>query len=115
MTTLSARQQAILWHRAQGLTGPQIARTLGIAIGTLAYHEQVIVTRLRARNITHAVHLGHELIGTYPDCGKRATYPRHLRHDNLPCDACKAANAAHAVDQRAGRLAPPTSSLKEAA
>jgi DNA-binding CsgD family transcriptional regulator len=114
MTALSARQRAILWHRAQGLSGPQIARVLDIAVGTIAYHEQVIVTRLRARNITHAVHLGHELIGTYPDCGKRAAYLRHLRHGDPPCDACKAANAAHAVDQRAGRLTP-SSSLKEAA
>lgn len=114
MTTLSARQRAILWHRAQGLSGPQIARTLDIAIGTLAYHEQVIVTRLRAKNITHAVHLGHDLIGTYPDCGTRAAYLRHLRHGNPACDDCKAANAAHAVEQRAGLLTPP-SSLKEAA
>ncbi|MCA1224103.1 LuxR C-terminal-related transcriptional regulator [Streptomyces sp. 8L] len=54
---LSDRQRAILWHRAQGLTGPQIARTEHISVSTLAYHEQVITLRLGARNITHAVHL----------------------------------------------------------
>lgn len=106
---LSPRQRRILWHRAQGLSGPQIARVEAIAVGTVAYHEQVLVTRLRARNIVHAIHLGHlaALIGSRPDCGDRAAYLRHLRRREVACTACKAANALHAVAQRAGELALP--------
>ena len=110
MTELSVRQRQILWLRAQGLSGPQIARREHIAIGTLAYHEQVIVTRLEARNITHAVHLAGMagLIGEREDCGDRAAYLRHLRRREDACLACRAANARHEADRRAGRLATRT-------
>lgn len=104
---LSDRQRLILWHRAQGLSGPQIARTECIAISTVDWHERVIRHVLGAQNITHAVHLAGMagLIGERPDCGDRAAYLRHLRRGDTPCIACRAANARHAVDQRAGRLA----------
>lgn len=104
---LSDRQRTILWHRAQGLSGPQIARTERIAVSTVDWHERVIRHALDAQNITHAVHLAHVagLIGTYPDCGDRNAYLRHLRRREPTCTACRAANARHAVDQRAGRLA----------
>ncbi|MEU0979077.1 LuxR C-terminal-related transcriptional regulator [Streptomyces griseus] len=106
MNTLSPRQRTILWHRAQGLSGPQIAHTMHLAVATISYHERIICHTLRATNITHAVHLGHltHLIGSRPDCGDRAAYLRHLRRKERACTACKAANAEHAVAQRAGRL-----------
>jgi len=104
--SLSSRQKTILWHRAQGLTGPQIARQMCLAVATVNYHEQMICHALEAVNITHAVHLGHlqHLIGSRPDCGDRAAYLRHLRRKEQACPACKAANAEHAVAQRAGQL-----------
>lgn len=106
MTGLSPRQREILWHRAQGLSGPQIARETHLAVATISYHERIICHTLRATNITHAVHLGHlqHLIGARPDCGDRAAYLRHLRRHEPTCPACKAANAEHAVAQRAGTL-----------
>ncbi|MFI2354724.1 LuxR C-terminal-related transcriptional regulator [Streptomyces anulatus] len=106
MTGLSPRQRTILWHRAQGLTGPQIAHTMHLAVATISYHERIICHTLRATNITHAVHLGHlhHLIDSRPDCGDRAAYLRHLRRKERACPACKAANAEHSVAQRAGQL-----------
>lgn len=105
---LSERQRRILWLRAQGLSGPQAARHECIAVGTLAYHEQVIVTRLRARNITHAVHLATlaDMLGPRIDCGDRAAYLRHIRRKEPTDRACRAAHARHAVLQRAGLLTP---------
>lgn len=104
---LTDRQRLILWHRAQGASGPQIARTLQLAVSTVDWHERVIRHVLDARNITHAVHLATAagLVGEHPDCGTRAAYLRHLRRKAKPCFACRAANARHGVEQRAGRLA----------
>lgn len=107
---LSDRQRRILWLRAQGLSGPQIARREHIAVGTVDYHERVIVACLQARNITHAVHLAGMtgVIGAHEDCGDRAAYLRHLRHHETPCPACRGANAHHEAARRAGQLASRT-------
>ncbi|MFK0182024.1 response regulator transcription factor [Streptomyces xanthochromogenes] len=109
---LTSRQREVLWHRAQGLTGPQIARVLSLAVSTVSYREKCIVHALDARNVMHAVHLATEqhLIGARPDCGDRAAYLRHRRRGETPCSACKAANARHGVEQRAGLLARPAPS-----
>lgn len=109
---LTARQREVLWHRAQGLTGPQIARVLSLAVSTVSYRERCIVHVLDARNITHAVYLATEqhLIGARLDCGDRAAYVRHRRRGEIPCAACKAANARHGVEQRAGLLTRPAPS-----
>lgn len=108
MVELSDRQRRILWHRAQGLSGPQVARAEHIAVGTVDWHERVIRHALHAANITNAVWVATlaGLIGQYPDCGDRAAYLRHLRRKETPCPACRAANARHGVEQRAGRLGP---------
>lgn len=110
---MSSRQRAVLWHRAHGLSGPQIARVLGIAVSTVDYHERVVCHLLRAVNITHAVHLGHlaDAIGEWADCGTRAAYLRHMRRGGPACRACRAANAAHGVAQRAGELVAPGRAL----
>ncbi|MFC8273787.1 LuxR C-terminal-related transcriptional regulator [Streptomyces sp. NPDC057271] len=104
---LSDRQRRILWLRAQGLSGPQIARHEHIAVSTVDWHERVIRHQCKALNIAHAVHLAGMagLIGQRPDCGDRAAYLRHLRRREDPCLACRAANARHEADRRAGRLA----------
>ena len=36
-------------------------------------------------------------------CGTLAAYRRHLQKGETPCDACRAANAAHVRDHRARR------------
>lgn len=105
---LSERQRRILWHRAQGLSGPQIARLEYVAVSTVDWHERVIRHVLGARNITHAVHLAtlSGLIGARIDCGDRPAYLRHLRRGEPTDLACRLANARHSVEQRAARLAP---------
>lgn len=100
---LSDRQRAILTHRAEGLSGPQIAQLLHIAIGTLAYHEQVIVTRLGARNITHAILLGCQaglLDGRPRRHGDHAGYAAHASRGEQPCDACKTGERTYRNEQR---------------
>jgi DNA-binding CsgD family transcriptional regulator len=103
---LTERQRRILWHRSQGLSARKVAAAEHLATGTVSWHESVIRTRLGARDMTHAVHLATLLgvIGQYLDCIDRASYLRHLRRGEAPCPACKAANARHGVEQRAGRL-----------
>lgn len=103
---LSVRQRRILWLRAQGLSGPQIARVEHIAVSTVDWHERVIRHVLEARNITHAVHLATaaDMLGPRIDCGDRAAYLRHIRRKEPTDRACRAAHARHAVMQRTGAL-----------
>ena len=105
---LSERQHRILWLRAQGLSGPQVARVEHIAVSTVDWHERVIRHVLEARNITHAVHLATaaDMLGPRIDCGDRAAYLRHIRRKEPTDRACRAAHAQHAVLQRAGLLRP---------
>lgn len=112
---LSERQLRILRLRADGLSGPQVARAEGIALGTLAHHEEVLRTRLGARNMTQAVARGYEegLLRKprrrrrpLPERhGDRAGYQRHLRRRELACAACLAGNSAYEVGRRAARKA----------
>lgn len=103
---LTPNERAVLWGAAQGETYARIASRLGYAEKSVNKMAFRLARKLDARSITHAVHLAHirGLIGTYPDCGDRAAYLRHLRRREPTCTACRAANARHAVDQRAGRL-----------
>ncbi|MFJ6348629.1 helix-turn-helix transcriptional regulator [Streptomyces sp. NPDC092046] len=90
---LSDRQEKVLKLRAEGFSGPQIASALQIAIGTLSYHETVIVHRFNARNITHAVFLACRagiLDGRPQRHGDHAGYEAHIRRGERPCDECKA-------------------------
>lgn len=98
---LSDRQAEILRHRAHGATRAEIAAVMYLAVGTVDYHERVIVTQLRARNITHAVHLAHRagLLTPYDDCGDRNAYDRHRYRGEVPDPACRAANAARSRAQ----------------
>lgn len=103
---LTANERSVLWGAAQGETYARIASRLGYAEKSVNKMAFRLARKLGARNITHAVHLAGMagLIGERPDCGDRAAYLRHLRRGDTPCLACRAANARHAVDQRAGRL-----------
>lgn len=101
---LSDRQAEILRLRADGATRAEIAAALYLAVGTVDYHERVIVAALRARNITHAVHLAHRcgLLSPYDDCGDRGAYLRHLRRGEPTDVRCRAANARYVAGRRRG-------------
>lgn len=53
--SLSPRQSEVLQHAANGLTIPETAHTMHLAVSTVHYHQQVILTALRARNMANAV------------------------------------------------------------
>ncbi|MFW3477415.1 response regulator transcription factor [Streptomyces microflavus] len=55
--SLSPRQTEILQHIAAGLNIPETAHTMHLAVSTVHYHQQVILTVLKARNLTNAVFL----------------------------------------------------------
>ncbi|MFJ9037939.1 hypothetical protein ACIRF8_15270 [Streptomyces sp. NPDC102406] len=105
-TGLTRIEHLMLWHAAHGYTYASMARALGYTRLSAANIGVRIARKLGAANITHAVYLATErnLIGTHPDCGDRAAYQRHLHRKEPACRACKNANAAHAVAQRAGLL-----------
>lgn len=91
---LSTRQIQILRLRAEGLSGPQIARTVGLAVSTVDWHERVITTRLGARNITNAVLLACRagiLDGRPQRHGDHAGYEAHRRRGEDPtqCEPCR--------------------------
>ncbi|MFD4921184.1 response regulator transcription factor [Streptomyces goshikiensis] len=111
---LSELETQVLRLAARGSTIAAIARTLGSTPPAVQDSRHRLMAKLGARNIAHAVHLGTllGLIGQYSDCGDRAAYLRHLRRKEAACPACKLANARHAVDQRAGRLAVQQSSQR---
>ncbi|MGW4050831.1 helix-turn-helix domain-containing protein [Streptomyces sp. NPDC004779] len=102
---LSDRQVQILQLRAEGYSGPQIARTVGIAVGTVDWHERVIVARLGARNIANAVLLGCQagiLDGRPRRHGDHAGYEAHRRRGEDPtkCERCHTAERDYRNTQR---------------
>jgi DNA-binding CsgD family transcriptional regulator len=107
---LSDRQRRILWHRAQGLSGPQIARAERIAVSTVDWHERVIRHVLGAQNMTHAVNLAWEAgLLRAERHGDHAGYAAHARRGEPPCDDCRRG-------ERAYRNRPkPQACLKESA
>ncbi|MER7953877.1 LuxR C-terminal-related transcriptional regulator [Streptomyces sp. NPDC096030] len=103
---LTSLERTVLWHAAQGLTTAATARALSRSVPAVQDARHRLLGKLNAASLTHAVHLAGMagLIGQYPDCGDRAAYLRHLRRRDDPCLACRAANARHEADRRAGRL-----------
>jgi DNA-binding CsgD family transcriptional regulator len=57
---LTPRQLAVLRCAAAGLDSATTALELGVSYETVKSHRSWVLTRLGARNITHAVHLAHE-------------------------------------------------------
>lgn len=108
---LTDNELAVLRRAAHGETYAVIGRHLGYQEKSVSKMALRLARKLGARNIAHAVHLATaaDLIGNSPDCGDRAAYLRHLRHGEAPCTPCRAANARHAVAQRAGQLTKETS------
>jgi DNA-binding CsgD family transcriptional regulator len=105
---LSDRQMRVLRLRAEGLSGPQIAAALHLAVSTVAYHERVLVHVLRARNLTHAVHLAHCAHLLHPERhGDHAGYAAHLRRGEDPqeCESCAAGERTYRNDLAAKRRA----------
>ena len=101
---LSDRQQRILRLRAEGLTGPQIARAENLAISTVDHHERVIVHVLRAVNITNAVHLAYQAgILRRERHGDHAGYTAHIRRHETPCDDCARGEIAYRAARRSNR------------
>ena len=107
---LSRLERTVLWHAAQGLTIAATARAMDKSAPAVQDARHRLLKKLDAASIVHAVHLAGMagLIGQYPDCGDRAAYLRHLRRREPACLACRAANAVHEADRRAGRLATRT-------
>jgi DNA-binding CsgD family transcriptional regulator len=107
---LTDNELAVLRRAAHGETYAVIARRLGYQEKSVSKMALRLARKLGARNIAHAVHLATaaDLIGTGPDCGDRAAYLRHLSRREDPCTPCRAANARHAVAQRAGQLTKET-------
>jgi TolB-like protein/DNA-binding CsgD family transcriptional regulator/Tfp pilus assembly protein PilF len=71
-TPLTHRQIEVLELMAKGLTNPEIARILGIALGTVKHHVSAVIESLDATNRTEAVaalarlDLGNRLAGLTP-------------------------------------------------
>lgn len=90
---LTDRQQEVLRHAADGLSIPETARAMHLAVGTIHYHQQVIVTALKARNMQNAVLLACQagyLDGRRRRHGDHAGYAAHVHRGEDPCDDCKA-------------------------
>lgn len=104
---LTGMELAVLKGAAEGQTYAVLGARLGLNEKSVAKIAVRLGRKLGARNITHAVHLAHH-VGLLPDCqGDRASYLRHLKRGEPTHAICRAANAEHAVEQRAGRLAAP--------
>ena len=89
--SLSPRQQEVLRHAANGLSIPETAKAMHLAVGTVYYHQQVIITALRARNIMNAVFLACQLgvLDVKPRRhGDHAGFAAHLRRGEEPCESC---------------------------
>lgn len=89
--SLSPRQQEVLGHAANGLSIPETARAMHLAVGTVHYHQQVVVTALRARNIMNAVFLACQaglLDGRPRRHGDHAGFAAHRTRGEEPCESC---------------------------
>ena len=58
MPELSEREVAVLGLMATGLSNKEIASELSVAIGTVKYHVNNILTKLHAEDRTQAVIIG---------------------------------------------------------
>lgn len=104
---LTPLERTVLWHAAQGLTIAATARAMSKSAPAVQDARHRLLGKLGAASLVQAVHIAGMagLIGQYEDCGDRAAYLRHLRRREDACLACRAANARHEADRRAGRLA----------
>ncbi|MET9950202.1 LuxR C-terminal-related transcriptional regulator [Streptomyces sp. NPDC006339] len=117
---LTARQEKVLQLRAEGFSGPQIAAALHLAVATVSYHETVIVHRLNARNITHAVFLACRsgiLDGRPQRHGDHAGYQAHIRRGEDPklCPPCWAGERAYRNGAKVTRTEAPSQNRPEKA
>ncbi|MCX5584244.1 response regulator transcription factor [Streptomyces erythrochromogenes] len=103
---LSELETQVLRLAASGKTIAAIAHALGSTTPAVQDARHRLMAKLGARNITHAVHIGHSRGLLWRDCeGDRASYLRHLHRGEPTHAACRAANARHTAEQRAARLA----------
>lgn len=58
---LTARQVEILQWAAKGYSSEETADGLKLTESTIKRQRELLINRLRARNITHAVHLAHTM------------------------------------------------------
>ncbi|MEU9615921.1 helix-turn-helix transcriptional regulator [Streptomyces sp. NPDC048209] len=106
--SLSPRQQEVLRHAANGLSIPETAKAMHLAVGTVYYHQQVIITALRARNIMNAVFLACQLgvLDVKPRRhGDHAGFAAHLRRGEEPCEACWDGERAYRREKKGARKA----------
>ncbi|WP_412079000.1 response regulator transcription factor [Streptomyces xanthophaeus] len=103
---LSDLETQVLRLSATGMTIAAIARALGSTPTAVQDARHRLMAKLGALNMTHAVHIGHGVGLLWRDCqGDRASYLRHLHRGEPTHVACRAANARHTAEQRAGLLA----------
>lgn len=62
---LTERELEVLYILKQGNTNPEIAKILNISIHTAKAHVLSIITKLKARNRTHAAVMGVKLLENY--------------------------------------------------
>lgn len=104
--SLSPRQLEVLHHAANGLTIPETAHTMHLAVSTVHYHQQVILTALKARNVANAVLLACQagvLDGRPRRHGDHAGFAAHAYRGEEPCEACWAGERAYRAERRQAR------------
>lgn len=106
---LSDRQHTVLRLRAEGFRRIDIASAMHLAVGSVDYHERVIVAAFNARNITHAVYLACRagiLDGRPQRHGDHAGYEAHIRRGEDPkqCQhGCPEGERTYRAEQRRAR------------
>ncbi|WP_406145642.1 response regulator transcription factor [Streptomyces anulatus] len=108
VVSLSPRQSEVLHHAANGLTIPETAHTMHLAVSTVHYHQQVILTALRARNMANAVLLACQagvLDGRPRRHGDHAGFAAHTYRGEEPCEACWVGERAYRAERREARKA----------
>lgn len=104
--SLSARQLEVLHHAANGLTIPETAQAMHLAVSTVHYHQQVILTALKARNVANAVLLACQagvLDGRPRRHGDHAGFAAHVYRGEEPCEACWAGERVYRAGRREAR------------
>ncbi|WP_327335068.1 response regulator transcription factor [Streptomyces anulatus] len=104
--SLSPRQSEVLQHAANGLTIPETAHTMHLAVSTVHYHQQVILTALRARNMANAVLLACQagvLDGRPRRHGDHAGFAAHVYRGEEPCEVCWVGERAYRAKRREAR------------
>jgi DNA-binding CsgD family transcriptional regulator len=89
--SLTDREAEVLRHQADGTLLRELAAEMHLTISGVSSISMRVMHKLGARNIAHAVHLGHQLgllESRPPRHGDHAGFMRHFRAGEEPCDDC---------------------------